>query len=143
MRFAQRHAISDVCLLVDNVERAIDFYVDKLGFKLRRRAEGFADFSGAGLTLAVWEAAHMSRTTGVPNRPAPPGVRKVMTAIEVSPPLRIDEIYAELSASGVVVQPPTNFPWNARALYFSDPDDNLWEVYAWLEGGPEAGHTLY
>ncbi|TGV95582.1 VOC family protein, partial [Mesorhizobium sp. M2E.F.Ca.ET.154.01.1.1] len=34
--------ISDVCLLVENIERTVDFYVEKLGFRLRRRAEGFA-----------------------------------------------------------------------------------------------------
>ncbi len=143
MRFAQAHAITDVCFLVENADRAIDFYVNKLGFKLRRRAEGFADFSGAGLTLAVWEADHMSRTTSVPNRRAAPGARKVIAAVEVAPPATIDAIYAELNAAGVAIQaPPTNYPWNARCIYFSDPDDNVWEVYAWLEGGPEAAHDI-
>lgn len=144
MRFAQRHAITDICFLVESAERAIDFYVDKLGFKLRRRAEGFADFSGAGITLAVWEAEHMSRTTGVPNRRAAPGMRKVIAAVEVSPPATVDEIHAELVAVGVaILEPPANYPWNARGLYFADPDDNVWEVYAWLEGGPEAAHAVF
>ncbi|MFN0042240.1 MAG: VOC family protein [Alphaproteobacteria bacterium] len=143
MRFAQQHAITDLCFLVESADRAIEFYTNKLGFKLRRRAEGFADFSGAGLTLAVWEAGHMSRTTGVPNRRAAPGARKAIAAVEVSPPARIDEIYAELKAAGVAIQaPPANFPWNARCIYFTDPDDNVWEVYAWLDGGPEAAHTV-
>jgi catechol 2,3-dioxygenase-like lactoylglutathione lyase family enzyme len=60
MRFGRRHAITDLCFLVESVERSIEFYVGRLGFSLRRRAEGFVDFAGAGLTLAVWQAAHMS-----------------------------------------------------------------------------------
>lgn len=143
MRFAQRHAITDICFLVESAERSIDFYTNMLGFKLRRRAEGFADFSGAGLTLAVWEAGHMSRTTGVPNKPSPAGVRKAIAAVEVSPPSAVDEIYAELNAAGVAVQaPPADYPWNARCIYFTDPDENVWEVYAWLKGGPEASHEI-
>ena len=31
---------------------------------------------------------------------------------------------------------PQNYSWNARCCYFTDPDDNLWELYAWAEGGP-------
>ena len=143
MRFAQRHAITDLCLLVESAERSIAFYAGKLGFKLRRRAEGFADFCGAGLTLAVWEIDHMSRATGVPNRRAGPGARKVVAAVEVSPPAAIDEVYAELTKAGVAIEaPPADYPWNARCLYFADPDDNLWEVYAWLPGGPEASHVV-
>ena len=143
MKFAQRHAITDLCLLVESAERSIDFYTGKLGFELRRRAEGFADFSGAGLTLAVWEAEHMSRTTGVSIRTPTAGVRRAIAAVEVSPPGAVDVAHAELMAAGVPVQgPPADYPWNARCFYFFDPDDYVWEVYAWLEGGPEAGHDI-
>ena len=37
-------SISDFCLLVQDLERAIEFYRDRVGFKLRRLAPGFADF---------------------------------------------------------------------------------------------------
>ena len=45
MEFAQRHAISDVCVLCTDIERSIGFYRDKLGFRLKHRAESFADFA--------------------------------------------------------------------------------------------------
>ena len=143
MRFAQRHRITDACLLVESVERSIAFYVGRLGFTLRRKAEGFADFTGAGLTLAVWEGDHMSRTTGVANRRATAGVRKAIIAVEVSSPSEVNEAHRELVAAGVAFeQPPADYPWNARCAYFADPDDNLWEIYAWLDGGPEASHAI-
>jgi len=28
--------------------------------------------------------------------------------------------------------PPKTYPWHAHAAYFSDPDDNLWEIYCWV-----------
>lgn len=136
MEFAQRHAISDVCVLCEDVERSIAFYRDKLGFKLRHRAEGFADFSGAGLTLALWEVDHISRHTGMDDTRGP-GAHKVCIAVNLPAPAEIDACYAELGAKGIVFQgPPADYPWNARCIYFSGPDDELWELYAWLDGGP-------
>jgi len=135
--FAQTHRITDVCMLVADVERAIAFYADKLGFVLRRRAEGFADFKGAGITLALWEIGHMAEHTGVSPKLAPPGVHKACVAVELPSPAEVDRLHAELAAKGVAfVRPPGDYVWNARCCYFADPDDNLWELYAWLEGGP-------
>lgn len=135
MEFAQRHAISDICILCNDVETSVRFYVDKLGFKLKHRAEGFADFTGAGLTLALWEIDHISRHTGISNTRGP-GAHKVCVAVKLDSPEQLDSVYEELKTKGVPFQsPPANYAWNARALYFSGPDDELWELYAWLPGG--------
>lgn len=136
-QFAQLHPITDVCFLVEDVERSIAFYVEKLGFRLRRRAPGFADFKGAGLTLALWEIGHIAAHTGVSDRRAGPRVHKACAAVELPAPAVVDALYRELGAIGVTFQgPPADYAWNARCCYFTDPDDNLWEIYAWLEGGP-------
>ena len=136
MEFAQRHAISDVCVMVEDVERSIEFYVGRLGFRLKHRAEGFADFAGAGLTLATWEIGHIGANTGVSARRGP-GAHKVMIAIQLPAPAEVDRCHAELAANGVVFQgPPADYPWNARCCYFVGPDDEVWELYAWREGGP-------
>jgi len=135
--FAQLYPITDLCFLVADVERAIAFYVGKLGFKLRRRAPGFADFKGAGLTLALWEIGHIAAHTGVSSRRGDSGVHKACAAVEVASPTLVDDLHRALSAIGIAFQgPPANYPWNARCCYFADPDDNLWEIYAWLDGGP-------
>ncbi|MGO4198976.1 VOC family protein [Rhizobium sp. YAF28] len=135
--FAQVNPITDICFLVEDIDRAVAFYVDSLGFKPRRRAPGFADFKGAGVTLALWEIDHIAQNTGVSGLKAPPGVHKACAAIELSSPAAVDAAYAELAAAGVTFQgPPQDYSWNARCCYFADPDDNLWELYAWAEGGP-------
>jgi len=139
----QIHAITDICILVENIERTVEFYAGKLGFALRRRAEGFADFHAKGVTLAAWELDHINRNCGVSNRRAPAGAHKACIAVQVASPAAIDALHAELSAKGVpFLGPPQNYPWNARCAYFTDPDDTLWEIYAWLDGGPEASHAI-
>jgi catechol 2,3-dioxygenase-like lactoylglutathione lyase family enzyme len=135
LEFAQRHAISDLCFLVEDADRSVAFYVDRLGFRLLHRAPGFADFSGAGVTLAVWEIGHISRTTGVSGA-WDRAVHKAVAAVKLPSPAEVDACYAELSAKGVEFQaPPADYPWNARGCYFAGPDGELWELYAWHEGG--------
>ena len=141
MSLGQAKKITDVCLLVEDIQRTVDFYVDKLGFRLRRRAEGFADFHNDGITLAAWELDHINRHAGVSSQRAPAGAHKVCVAMQLEAPAEIDRLYAELSAKGVAFyRPPENYVWNARCVYFTDPDDTLWELYAWLDGGPGDYH---
>lgn len=144
--FAQRHAITDVCLLVRDVETSVAFYRDRLGFTLKHRAEGFADFAGAGVTLALWESAHIGHHAGVAvtqDRPA-----SVLIAVKLDSSDDVEAIYQELTAKGVTfTAPPADYPWNARGAYFAGPDGEIWELYAWLEGGapgkiPEAISTI-
>jgi catechol 2,3-dioxygenase-like lactoylglutathione lyase family enzyme len=136
MEFAQRHAISDVCILVEDLERSVRFYVDRLGFRPLHRAPGFADFAGAGLTLALWQIDHIAEHTGVSPARAAAGVHKVVVAVKLPTPADVDACYAELTAKGVAFHgPPADYPWNARCCYFAGPDSELWELYGWHQGG--------
>ncbi|TWF58447.1 VOC family protein [Neorhizobium alkalisoli] len=135
MAFAQEHAITDICLLVKDTQRSIDFYVKKLGFEINRRAEGFVEFNGAGLTLACWEIDHLSDNTGVSNAKAE-GPHKACIAVRVPSPEGVDAAYTELKGKGVPFYgEPADYVWNARGAYFIGPDDELWEIYAWKDGG--------
>ncbi|NQV93614.1 MAG: VOC family protein [Sphingomonadales bacterium] len=132
--------ITDICLLVEDIERTVAFYTEKLDLTLRRRAEGFADFEMPGLILAAWEIGHISQHTGVPDHPERGG-HKACVAVELPSPAEVDRLYAELSARDVPFQgPPGDFMWNARCAYFYDPDGTVWELYAWLDGGPGDYH---
>jgi len=127
--------ITDFCFLVEDVERSVAFYRDKLGFRLRTRAEGFADFTTKDVALALWEIDHIAAATGISNARSGPGVHKAVAAIEVKTPPEVDALYEELSAKGVkFVSPPKDYAWRARCIYFTDPDENLWEIYSWLDG---------
>ena len=127
--------ITDFCFLVEDIERSVRFYQEKLGFSLRTRAEGFADFTTHHVALALWELKHIAAHVGISDKVSGPGVHKAVAAIELATPAEIDAVYAELQARGVVfVAPPKDYPWEARCIYFTDPDNNLWEIYAWTTG---------
>lgn len=130
-------AITDICLLVEDIQRTVDFYTRVLGFTLRRRAEGFADFHSEGVTLAAWELDHINRHCGVSNMRAPAGAHKACVAVRLPTPADIDAMHQRLLAQGVTfTSAPADYPWNARCAYLTDPDGTVWEIYAWHAGGP-------
>jgi uncharacterized protein len=127
--------ISDICLLVQDLDRAIEFYRDRVGFKVRRLAPGFADFFTAGVTLALWQVEHMQTNLKLVPRASSGGWR-TMAAIQVESRERVEAMHRELLARSVpFLAAPQSYPWNAYCCYFTDPEDNLWEIYTWQEGG--------
>ncbi|WP_282609401.1 VOC family protein [Pelagibius sp. Alg239-R121] len=141
MGLGKLKSITDICILVEDIEQTVEFYTKKLDFKLRRRAEGFADFHADGVTLAAWELDHISEHTGVSNRRSPKAAHKACVAVQLDSPASVDELHAELIARGVTFYgEPASYVWNARCAYFTDPDGTLWELYAWEEGGPGDYH---
>jgi catechol 2,3-dioxygenase-like lactoylglutathione lyase family enzyme len=131
MDFDQLHAISDICLLVQDLDRSIAFYTEKLGFTVRRRTEGFAAFESRGVCLVVWQASY------VPDEPRPlshsPNRSDHRACVSVRLPdiADVDRWYERLAAMDVPFQRlPANYPWGARSCYFADPDNILWELYA-------------
>lgn len=134
--FGRVHAITDVCLLVEDLPRSIEFYFNRLGFCINRQAEGFVEFFGAGVTLACWQAGHIAAHTGAISSSL--GSNGVCLAVRLEDVSDVDLTYAALIANGVHFrEPPDDYPWNARCAYFSGPDNELWEIYAWKEGGPQ------
>jgi catechol 2,3-dioxygenase-like lactoylglutathione lyase family enzyme len=140
MPLGMDHKISDVCMLCSDLERSIAFYQDQCGFRLRRKDPGFADFHAAGITLALWEIAHVAEHVGFPDVATGRPAHKVMTAVNLPDAATVDRVYEELVAKGVeFLGPPKLYPWNAHCAYFADPDGNTWELYSWAEGGPFKG----
>jgi uncharacterized protein len=128
--------ISDVCLLVEDLGRAVHFYRDVAGFRLRRLAPGFADFFTAGVTLALWQVGHMQAHLHLPPAQVQRGGWRTMCAIQVEDSDKVHSMYREFASRGVpFLVAPQAYPWNAYACYFTDPEDNLWEIYTWQEGG--------
>lgn len=127
--------LSEVCIITRDLEKSLTFYVEVMGLTLDYRMPGFADFSGEGVRLALWSLDHLAETTGVSPTPGTPG-HTMMIAINFGSPEEIDQQYEILRARGVqFVRPPQDYPWNARCVYFPGPDGELWELYAWFDGG--------
>ena len=124
--------LTDIGLFVSDMERALAFYGETLGFDLKRRDIGFAEFQTNGVGLALWEVSDVTQALALAETPRQ-GL-SAMVAVRVETADAVDALYDELAAKGVtMVQAPTTHAWNARTTYFSDPDGNLWEVYAWVD----------
>ena len=124
--------LTDIGLFVSDLERALAFYGETLGFDLKRRDIGFAEFRTEGVGLALWEVADVTKALALAETPRR-GL-SAMVAVRVETADAVDALHDELAAKGVtMVQAPTTHAWNARTTYFSDPDGNLWEIYAWVD----------
>ena len=124
--------LTDVGLFVEDLERGIAFYGETLGFELRRRDIGFAEFHTNGVGLALWEVSDV--TAALALEATPRQGLTTMVAVRVETAEEVDALHDALVAKGVtIVQVPTTHSWNARTTYFSDPDGNLWEIYAWVD----------
>jgi catechol 2,3-dioxygenase-like lactoylglutathione lyase family enzyme len=130
MDFGQLHAISEICLLVQDLDKSIAFYTEKLGFTVRRRAQGFAAFDSAGVSLVVWQASYVPDEPRVLARSPGRSDHRACISVRLPSTTDVDRWYETLSAMDVAFQrSPADYPWGARSCYFADPDNILWELY--------------
>ena len=131
MDFDELHTISEICLLVQDLDRSIAFYTEKLGFAIKRRADGFVSFESRGVSLVVWQSSYVPdeprQLTHTPSR----SDHRACVSVRLPSGADVDRWYEKLSALDVPFQRlPANYPWGARSCYFTDPDNVLWELYA-------------
>jgi catechol 2,3-dioxygenase len=121
-----RVSIGHVHLKVANLDRALRFYRDVLGFQLTQRMGSQAAFLSAGgyhhhLGLNTWE----SRGGGAP----PPGSTGLYhVAIRYPDRKSLADAYRRLERAGVRLDGAADHGVS-EALYLRDPDDNGVELY--------------
>lgn len=125
-----------ITLGVDDLESALRFYRDGLGWKtegivgreFEHGAVAFFDLQ-PGLRLALWPRASLAHDTGIPQ-----GARSAAEfslAHNVAAKAEVDAAMAKAKAAGArIVKPAHQTFWGGYAGYFQDPDGHLWEV-AW------------
>ena len=129
-----------VTLAVADLDRALTFYRDGLGFP----TEGLigTEFHGddhtpdgttavfqleGGLMLSVYPRSELAKDAGVPSAEARPGQFSVGHIVATR--AEVDEVIAKAkTAGGVVTEPPHDRPWGIYSGYFQDPDRHLWEI---------------
>jgi catechol 2,3-dioxygenase-like lactoylglutathione lyase family enzyme len=111
-------------LLVSDLDRAVRFYVETLGFKLRTRAgDAFAEVdAGDGLVLAL-ERASEDAAAGVGG--------SIRIGLDVNQP--IAEVVEVLANRGVRFVGPVKEEGGVKRASFADPDGNA--LYL-VEGKP-------
>ncbi len=128
--------ITLLTLGVDDLERAVAFYRDGLGWptqgivgtEFEHGAVAFFDLAH-GLKLALWPRRSLAHDAGV--AAGPRSATESCLAHNVRSPAEVDAVMAEAQRAGATtVKPAHQTFYGGYAGYFSDPDGHLWEV-AW------------
>lgn len=115
-----------VVLVVEDLERSLAFYVERLGLYLGHRAGPFAQLASGRSRLALHERGALAETLGTELR-APDADAPALTLGFVVED--VDAACEELRAAGVeVVTEPTDRPWGQRSAHLRDPDGHLLEL---------------
>lgn len=126
--------ITVLTLGVDDLERAVSFYRDGLGFatkgiigaEFENGAVAFFDLQH-GLKLALWPRKSLARDSGIPLQPR--SATEISLGHNVSSPEEVDAIMARAALAGArVVKPAQTTFYGGYAGYFQDPDGHLWEI---------------
>ena len=124
-------AISELAIWVADLDRAIAFYRDRLGFTLFDRTDGVNAFLRSGnIVLALFAPVIEGNTTMSQQYLKKYGGARGSVyhlGLRVDP-ARLDEYGARLKASGVEVQGPMDFPTGRRSYFLEDPDENFIEL---------------
>ena len=126
--------VTVITLGVSDLEQAVRFYRDGLGFPTRgivgqefeHGAVAFFDLQ-AGLKLALWPRRSIAHDTGLPPEKASP--TELTLGHNVSSMAEVDAVMQQAEAAGaaIIKQAGKTF-WGGYAGYFQDPDQHLWEV---------------
>jgi catechol 2,3-dioxygenase-like lactoylglutathione lyase family enzyme len=126
--------ITLITLGVADLERAVRFYRDGLGFategiigqEFENGAVAFFDLQ-PGLRLALWPRRSIAADTGLPvGAPSP---TDMTLAHNVSSRAEVDGVMKEAEAGGArVIKTAHETFYGGYAGYFQDPDEHLWEV---------------
>lgn len=126
--------LSVITLGVDDLERAVAFYRDGLGWptqgiigtEFEHGAVAFFQLQ-SGLKLALWPRTSIAHDTGLPTSHALPG--NMTLGHNVSCAEEVDTVMARaISAGARLVKPAQRTFYGAYAGCFIDPDHHLWEV---------------
>ena len=130
--------ISMITLGVRDLEVAINFYEQGLGFPRKKSSPDIAFFTlkGTWLALCNWDA--LARDAGVDSSRA--GFGGFTLSHNVTSEKEVDKVYAAAVAAGASpVKKPQPASWGGYSGYFKDLDGYLWEVafnpFTWI--GPE------
>jgi catechol 2,3-dioxygenase-like lactoylglutathione lyase family enzyme len=126
--------ITLLTLGVGDLERAVAFYRDGLGFptegivgrEFENGAVAFFNLA-SGLKLALWPrksvAADSGLSLGTPNS------TDLVIGHNVASRQEVDDAMAQAQRAGAkIVKPAQATFWGGYAGYFQDPDGHLWEV---------------
>lgn len=120
--------ISLITLGVVDLQRAVAFYENVVGWKPAQSPPGVIFFDLNGVVFALWPHGELAKDIGIT-----PGIvsayRGYALAHNVPSEAEVVAIFDRLKQHGAIVlkQPQKAF-WGGYSGYFSDPDGHVWEI---------------
>jgi len=128
-----------ITLAVEDLERALRFYRDGLGFESRGviGTQWTDEESGAngaiavfklesGLLLSLYPRSDLAKDAAIPAGPARPGEFSLGQLVQSR--AEVDELIEKAEAAGAAVTTPRDRPWGIYSGYLRDLDGHLWEI---------------
>ena len=128
-----------ITLAVEDLEQALQFYRDGLGFESKGviGTEWTDEESGAngavavlelesGLLLSLYGRSDLAKDAAIPTGPARPGEFSLGQLVQSR--AEVDELIEQARAAGAAVTTPRDRPWGIYSGYFRDLDGHLWEI---------------
>jgi len=134
--------ITVITLSVDNLEQALHFYRDGLGFPTEGIIGKEFEYGAVvfiqlqpGLRLALWPRKSMAHDTGLTlSTPCP---TEMTLGHNVASKKEVDEIMAKAKKAGAkIIKAAHETFWGGYSGYFQDIDGHVWEVVfnpAWAD----------
>jgi catechol 2,3-dioxygenase-like lactoylglutathione lyase family enzyme len=126
--------ITLVTLGVDDLQRAVSFYRDGLGFvtkgivgaEIENGAVAFFNLE-SGLKMALWPRKSLAADSGLPQQA--PSSTEFSLAHNVESEAEVTAVMEQARKAGAkIVKPGHATLYGGYADYFQDPDGHLWEV---------------
>ena len=120
-----------ITLGVENLDRALRFYRDGLGWQVSSSSQGdIAFLKLSGVVLALYPRSLLARDANLPGLGRLP-FGGFTLAQNVRESHLVDEGLSQAEAAGArILRPAHDAEWGGRSGYFADPDGHPWEV-AW------------
>ena len=113
-------------LIVEDLDRALRFYVDVLGLRLGHRSGEYAQLDTGTTRLALYTRSAMAKTLDMALNPPSSNAPGFEVGFKVAD---VDAAFSELIARGAQPMiPPTDRFWGQRTAYVRDPDGHLIEL---------------
>ena len=113
-------------LIVEDLDRALGFYVHILGLRLGHRSGDYAQLDTGSTRLALYTRSGMAKTLGMALDPPAANAPGFEVGFKVRD---VDAAFTELVARGAqAMVPPTDRFWGQRTAYLRDPDGHLIEL---------------
>lgn len=126
--------INIICLGVRNMERAVKFYRDGLGFSTEEKGDdpNIVFFSNNGTKLSLYPLQKLAQDISEAD---PPDLGGGFAGITLAYNAKSREEVCEIielarDAGAVIAKEPQDAFWGGYHAYFADPDGYYWEV-AW------------